>query len=170
MKTSIYFWSYLARFLWEWEMFQTKVVEKIKTHIFYSIFFSRKSCRLWDNVGKCCRAGRPHMTVRGMRISICIRKATNTHSEYVIIISALPLQQWLHKHASVLRHSTLPVLFSVLTSLCSNAHLAELLDVKAFLLYLLTKSVFKMTGEHSCEVTSYLILLLVAFANLQHLR
>jgi len=31
-------------------------VEKIKTHILCSITF-RKSCRLWDNVGKYCRAG-----------------------------------------------------------------------------------------------------------------
>jgi len=32
-------------------MFQTKAVEKNKTHIFCSIFvFSRKSCRLWDKM------------------------------------------------------------------------------------------------------------------------
>jgi len=31
-------------------MFQTKVVEKIKTHLIYSKLFFRKSCRLWDNV------------------------------------------------------------------------------------------------------------------------
>jgi len=33
-------------------MFQTKFVGKIKTHIFYSITFLQKSCRLWDNVKK----------------------------------------------------------------------------------------------------------------------
>jgi len=38
-------------------MFQTKVVEKIETHILYSVFFFRKSCRLWDNLEKYCRAG-----------------------------------------------------------------------------------------------------------------
>jgi len=39
-------------------MFQTKVVEKIKTHILCSITFFRKTCRLWDNVEKkYCRAG-----------------------------------------------------------------------------------------------------------------
>jgi hypothetical protein len=37
-------------------MFQTKVVEKIKTQILYSITFLRKSCCLWDNVEKYCRA------------------------------------------------------------------------------------------------------------------
>jgi len=30
LETNIHFWSYLAHFLLEWEMFQTKVVEKIK--------------------------------------------------------------------------------------------------------------------------------------------
>jgi len=34
MKTDVHFWSYLAQFFLEWEMFQTKVVEKIKTHTF----------------------------------------------------------------------------------------------------------------------------------------
>ena len=33
MKTNINFWSYLAQFFLEWEMFQTKDVEKIKKHI-----------------------------------------------------------------------------------------------------------------------------------------
>ena len=33
-------------------MFQTKVVKKIKTHILCSVPFSRKSCRLCDNVEK----------------------------------------------------------------------------------------------------------------------
>ena len=33
------FWSYLAQFFLEWEMFQKKFAEKIKTHILYSILF-----------------------------------------------------------------------------------------------------------------------------------
>jgi len=37
------------------ELFQTKVVEKIKTHFFSMTFF--KSCLLRDNVKKCCRDG-----------------------------------------------------------------------------------------------------------------
>ena len=44
---------YLHHFFLEWEMFHIRVVEKIKTHILYSItFFPRKQCRLWDNVHK----------------------------------------------------------------------------------------------------------------------
>jgi len=38
-------------------MFQTKVVEEIKTHILRSITFFWISCRLWDNVEKYCREG-----------------------------------------------------------------------------------------------------------------
>jgi len=33
-------------------MFQTKVVEKIKTHILGSVFVFQKSWHLWDNVEK----------------------------------------------------------------------------------------------------------------------
>ena len=41
-------------------MFQTKLVEKLETHILCSItfFFFRKSCRLLDNVENYCRAGK----------------------------------------------------------------------------------------------------------------
>ena len=37
---------------------------------------------------------RSQMTVRPMRIACCITKATDTHSEYVLL-TVLPLQQWL---------------------------------------------------------------------------
>ena len=43
------------------------------------------------------------MTIRRMRILCWIPKATNTHSEYVMLI-AFPLQQWLHEGASKLRN------------------------------------------------------------------
>ena len=82
----IYIWNYPAEFFLEWEMFQTKAVEKFKTHILcwiisrrillimrnvsdkscrenqnthfvFNNFPFRKSCSLWDNVEKCGRAG-----------------------------------------------------------------------------------------------------------------
>jgi hypothetical protein len=56
MKTNIHS-QYLSQFFLEWEMFQLKVVEKIKTHILWSITFFRKSCHLWDNVEKYSTAG-----------------------------------------------------------------------------------------------------------------
>jgi hypothetical protein len=45
-----------------------------------------------------------------MQIAYWIPTAKSTHPEYVILI-ALPLQQWLHKRALILRYSALPVLF-----------------------------------------------------------
>jgi len=45
-------------------MFQTDVVEKLKTHILCSVIFFRKSCRLLDNVEKHYRAGEAHFTLR----------------------------------------------------------------------------------------------------------
>ena len=38
-------------------MFPTKIVEKIKTHILFTITFFFKSCRLLENVEKYCIAG-----------------------------------------------------------------------------------------------------------------
>jgi hypothetical protein len=37
-------------------MLQTKVLEKVTTHILYSVNFPRKSFRLWDNVKRHSRA------------------------------------------------------------------------------------------------------------------
>ena len=44
------------------------------------------------------------MTKWHMCLTCCVTKATDTHREYVIPI-AFPLQQWLHKRASILRHT-----------------------------------------------------------------
>jgi hypothetical protein len=55
MKTNIQFLPYLSQFFLQWEMLETNFVEKIKTHILYSVTNFRKSCRLGDNVEKYCR-------------------------------------------------------------------------------------------------------------------
>jgi len=84
---------------------EKNVAEKIKTHILCSTTFCRRSCRLWDNVGKnIVQPGGPQMTIWRMRIACWIYKATNTHSECVILI-AFPLQQRLNKRASMLRNA-----------------------------------------------------------------
>jgi hypothetical protein len=77
------FLLYLAHFFLEWEMFHTKVVDKIKTHVCSVTFFFRKSCRLWDHVEKYCTAGQPQMTTWRMRTACWIPKATNTHAMVV---------------------------------------------------------------------------------------
>jgi hypothetical protein len=48
--------------------------------------------------------GRTQTTIWRMRIACWIRKATNTHSDCVILI-AFPLQQWVRERASSLRYT-----------------------------------------------------------------
>jgi len=84
MKTNKRFWSCVAQFFLEWEMFQTRVLKNIKTHILYSITFFFKSYRLWDNVEKYLVPERPG--IYRMRIARMVPKVTYTHSEYVILI------------------------------------------------------------------------------------
>jgi hypothetical protein len=49
MKTNIHLLPYRAHFFLEWEMFQTIVVEKIKTHFVFSNFFPK----IVSFMGKC---------------------------------------------------------------------------------------------------------------------
>ena len=62
---------------------------------------------MWKNT---VDPGRPHIKIWRMRIACWILKAKNTLSEYATLI-AFQLQQWSHKRNSMLRYSTLPVLF-----------------------------------------------------------
>jgi hypothetical protein len=96
----------LAHFFLEWEMFRTRVVENVETHISGSVtfVFFRNLCRLWCNVEKVVQLGRPQMTMWRLCLASWIPKATNTHLEYVIPI-AVPLQQCLHERFSVLRYA-----------------------------------------------------------------
>jgi hypothetical protein len=56
---------------------------------------------MWKNI---VEPHRPQMTIRRVRFACWVTKATNTHSEYVIL-NYFPLQQWLHERASVLRYT-----------------------------------------------------------------
>jgi len=100
MKKSIHFLSYLAQFFLEWKIFETKVVEEIKTHfVFNNLSF--ENCAFNEIVQKNFpELDKPPMTTWRMRIVRSIPKSTNTHLEYVILI-AFPLQQWLEERSSV---------------------------------------------------------------------
>jgi hypothetical protein len=65
-------------------------------------FFSENHAVYEIKWQKYCRAGQATDDNWCMLIACWIPKATNTHSEYVILI-AFPLQQWLHERASMLR-------------------------------------------------------------------
>ena len=73
------------------------------THFMSSNFFGNPAvCGvMWKNI---VEPERPQMTVWRIRISCCIPKATNTLSEYVLLI-AFPLQHWLHVCASMLHYT-----------------------------------------------------------------
>ena len=80
MKTFSHLWQYLAEFFLEWEMFQTNVVEKIRTHILYSEAFFRKSCRWWGDVEKYggSRGAANDVTMWRIRVACWINMHTDT--------------------------------------------------------------------------------------------
>jgi len=63
-------------------VFESEVVQKIKTHFVFSMFF-RKSCRLWGNEEKTAEWGKQQMTKWRIRIACWVPKATNTHTQVV---------------------------------------------------------------------------------------
>ena len=77
-EPNINFWSYRAQFLLEWEMFQTELVEKIKTHILCSLtIYIFLNCAIneimWKNI---VELESPQMTIWRMCISCWVLKAT----------------------------------------------------------------------------------------------
>ena len=92
-------------------MFQTKVVEKNKTHILCSVtFFSSKIVPFMRKCGEkniYCRAGQAtdYRVIRRMRFACWITKATDRHSEYAIFM-AFPRQEWSHERATMLLRHT----------------------------------------------------------------
>jgi hypothetical protein len=78
-------------------------------HVLCSVNFCWKLCHLLDNVEKEGRATDDNITWH-VHFAYWVTEATDTHSEYVILI-AFPQQQWLHECTSVLRY-TYSVLFA----------------------------------------------------------
>jgi hypothetical protein len=64
----------------------------------------RKSYHVWIMWKNSVERGRLQMTIWRIRIPCWILKATNIHSEYVILI-ALQLQQWLHESTFILPYT-----------------------------------------------------------------
>jgi len=64
----------------------TKVVEKIKTHILCTVTFFFLNHTIYEVMWKNnVELGRPQMTIWHMHIACWILKATNAHSEYLIL-------------------------------------------------------------------------------------
>ena len=83
--------------------FKQKTVGKIKTQVLCSKNLFQNSCRLWDDVKKygTARQATDYNIIQRMRFACWIPKATNKHSEYVIL-TAFTRQQWLHESATLL--------------------------------------------------------------------
>jgi hypothetical protein len=125
-KTFSHLWQYVAEFFLERKVFQTKLTEKMKTHILCSITFFRKSCPLCDNVEKygAAREVTDDNIIRHMHFACCISKATrprthaprararahthahtHTHTKKYVMRIAFPRQQWFRERDSMLRHT-----------------------------------------------------------------
>jgi hypothetical protein len=84
----MYIHVYLAEFFLKLEMFRTKVVDKIKSDVLCSVTFFRKSYRLRGNVEKygTAKQATEENKIRRMRFACWMTKATDTHSDYVIVL------------------------------------------------------------------------------------
>ena len=75
----------------------------LKTRAFYEI--------MWKSI---VEPDRPQITIWRMRIACWIPKATDTHSEYVILIH-FSRQQWLYESALMLRNTYIVLFMNVTT-------------------------------------------------------
>jgi hypothetical protein len=82
-----------------------KFVEKNETHLVFSNFFFFENHAAYEILLKnTADPDTPQKTTLRIRIACWIPVATNTHSEYVILI-AFPPQKWLHERALLLRYT-----------------------------------------------------------------
>ena len=125
MKINNHCWSYVSQFFLEWEMFQTKIVQKIKTHILRLITFFFENCVVyeitWENFvadhrrkcGACAfrdgylRLQTHTQNIQHLLLFYCKNGCTNAPQYYVIrtlpILSSLVswryITQWVqHPH------------------------------------------------------------------------
>jgi hypothetical protein len=82
MKTISKFIKHLAKFFLEWELFQMKVLEKIKIHILCPITFFPKIVPFKRKYQKCggAREATNDVTIWCIRVACWIMKATRMHT------------------------------------------------------------------------------------------
>jgi hypothetical protein len=87
LKSRIHLWYYLFQFFLEWEMFQTEVVEKIKTHFTFNNFFPKIEpfMTMWNNN---LEPIRPRMTIGAWALHDgYLRLQTHTHKmKYLLLL------------------------------------------------------------------------------------
>jgi len=100
MKTSIYFFIISRSVLLIMRNISNKSYrENQNTHFMFNNFLNRAVYEItWKNI---LEPIRPQTTIWRVCFACWIPKATNAHSEYVILIT-FPRQQWLYQRASTL--------------------------------------------------------------------
>ena len=139
METNIHFDHILLSSSWNEKYFRQSCRENQNTHL-YSITFFLENLTVYEIMWKdIVEPDRPQMTIWLMRIACRVTKATNLHSEYVIVI-AFPLQQLFHERASLscyAYNAWFVLLYSrkYLTSACRNMCTRNFLRATAFFFY-----------------------------------
>jgi len=104
-KIYVHLWKYLVHFFSEWEMFQSKFVDKIKTHFFiFNSFFFSKTVPFMRQCGKILFSRTSNRGRYNTAHVLCMLgnfKNADTHSEYVIPLFSR--QKWLRERASMFR-------------------------------------------------------------------
>ena len=89
MKTNMHLWSYLAELFLELEMFQTKVVEKLKIHILCSVIFSENRAFYDVRWEKCFKSPSTGLSSVAEGLS-CLTEDNNAKEEKAIDLSPVP--------------------------------------------------------------------------------
>ena len=115
MKPFSHLWQYLSEFFSEWEMFQIKVVNKIKIHILCSIIFFSENRAICVTVSKIMvEPERLQMAIwlrlackinKATRPSPCTHTDTHIHRQKYVRLIAFPWQQWFREGALLLRYT-----------------------------------------------------------------
>jgi hypothetical protein len=95
------------------KMFQMKVVEKIRTHIYFSItfFFIYKIVSFVRYCGKILYSRAGHRWQYGARALHAGYVGLQTHIQKFFIINFFPLQHWSHERVTVLLYTYIAFLF-----------------------------------------------------------
>jgi len=99
----IYIYDCMSEFFLDWEMFSSKFWRKSKhSSVTFFFFLNFAVCeKIRKNIAE---QDWPHMTIWRVSSACWIPKATNTHSQYVML-NAFPQQRWLYERTSLLRYT-----------------------------------------------------------------
>jgi len=103
MTTNIHFSHISPCSSWDEKYFRQNCRQNHSTHFVVNDFFFENSTVYEMQCKNILQPDRPQVTIWCMRIACWITKATNTHSEYIILIVFL-LQQWLPERSSMLSY------------------------------------------------------------------